>query len=542
MKLKTSFVKNINTLLIYLILTLFSKVFSQNFNVNEKVINFNLNNIFRPVSKIQMTASLKYNNEYYSIFEEKQMYDFGHSENYMIKFDGSGKILFAEKLPQTLSYYTDFFVHENNIYIQSQDNVRYIFDFKTKKFNETKKGDDLVYEDKDYKVMFKSFGEWGLATWFINKKNKSEHFTSLDGQDVNFLNGKFYITNTSAVWEISNPHDLTRCNPNQYYDVINRKKFGMFESYDYTKGIHSIYKDSIQYNPDNFRSSIEDLKYAFITSFVANENLYQITQLKDKTAITEIKNNTVEIVHTFDEKFKLFSWYNQFRNNKNNQKFIKFKNEYNSFGFFEVENNNIDITKVNYKYDTIQYIKSDEILQLLSDLSTKKIISKNEILAFENATIGIDIQKYRNNINHNGYYPRKFEKIDIETLDFVKSENEFLTQDIEYLFTKNDYHLKSIFIDYDRTKFFNSEGKNFFPIRSENTKENDHKFKEKYAEIRNYLINHGKKTNVKIKKDKATYEGWIMNGWRFNLYTISKENINGITLFICRQDDFNEIE
>lgn len=316
----------------------------------------------------------------------------------------------------------------------------------------------------------------------------------------------------------------------------------MFESYDYTNGVNSIYKDSTEYNPDDFRSSTKDLKYAFITSFVANENLYQITQLKDKTAITKIKNNSVEIVRTFDEKFNLFSWYNQFRNTKNNKKFVKFKNGYNSFGFFEVENDKIDITKVNYKYDTIQYIKSDEIINLISNLSNEERISKNEILEFEKITKGIDIQKYRNSLKHNGYYPRKFEKVDIETIDYVKSENEFLTQDIEYLFTKNDYHLKSIFIDYDRTKFFNSEGKYFFPIRSENKKENDNKFKEKHAEIRNYLMNHGKKIDVKIKKDQSTYEAWIINGWRFNLYTISKENINGLTLFICRQNDFNEDE
>ena len=199
MKLKIYSVKNINTLVIYFILALFSKVFSQNFNVTEKVINFNANNIFRPASKIEMTASLKYNNEYYSIFEEKQMYDFGHTENYLIKFDSLGKILFAEKLPQTLSYYTDFFIYENNIYIQSQNNARYIFDFKNNKFNETKKGDDLVYEDNEYKVMYKSFGEWGEATWFINKKNKYQHFTSLHSQNVNFINGKFYITNTSSI-------------------------------------------------------------------------------------------------------------------------------------------------------------------------------------------------------------------------------------------------------------------------------------------------------------------------------------------------------
>jgi hypothetical protein len=532
-------VKTINTFVIYLVLTFFSKVFSQNFNVSEKIINFNANNIFRPVSKIEMIASLKYKNEYYSIFEEKQMYDFGHTENYLIKFDGSGKILFLEKLPQSLSYYADFFVYENNIYIQSQNNVRYIFDFKTNKFIETEKGNDLVYEDKNYKVMYKSFGEWGQATWFINKKNKSENFTSLNGQDVNFLNGKFYITNASTIWEISNPNNLNRCKPNQYYDVINKKKIGMFDSYDYFKGINSVYKDSIQYNPEDFRNTDKDLKYVFITSFVANNNLYQITQLKDKTAITEIKKNNVKIVHQFDEKYNLFYWYNQFRNNKNDQKFIKFRNGYNSFGFFEVEKNKIDITKVNYKYDTIQYIKSDEILQLITNLSKKNKITKDEILDFEKITKGIDIQKYRNNISHNGYYPRKFEKIEIETLDFVKSENEYITQDIEYLFTNNK-ELKSIFIDYDRTKFFNSVGKNFFPIRSGNTKESDNKFKEKYTEIRDYLQNNGKKIPVKIEKDKSTYEAWIINGWRFNLYDISEKNIYGFRFFICRQEDFIE--
>ncbi|WP_177225334.1 hypothetical protein [Chryseobacterium formosense] len=433
-------------------------------------------------------------------------------------------------------------MHENNIYIQFQNNLKYIFDFKSNKFIETKKGDDLVYEDKHYKVMYKSFGEWGQVTWFINQENKSEYFTSLNGQNTNFLNGKFYITNTSVIWEILNPNNLTKCNPNQYYDVINKRKFGKFDSYDYFKGINSIYKDSIQYDPDDFRNTDKDLKYAFITSFVANNNLYQITQLKDKTAITEVKKNNIKIVHQFDEKYNLFYWYNQFRSNKNDQKFIKFRNGYNSFGFFEVENNKIDITKVNYKYDTIQYIKSDEILQLIANLSKKNKITKDKILDFEKITKGIDIQKYRNSINHNGYYPRKFAKIDIETIAFVKSENEYVTQDIEYLITKNNNEVKSIFIYYDRTKFFNSEGKSFFPISSENITENDNKFKEKYDKIRNYLINNGKKIDVKIKKDKATYEAWILNGWRFNLYGISKENINGSTIFICRQDDFNEDE
>jgi len=537
-------VKHFSYFLGFLAFLIFSYANSQNFNVNKYDIVINTNNIFRPASKIEMLSSLKFNNEYYSIFEEKQMYDFGHTQRYLIKFDKFGRILLAKKFPLNFANgnYLDFFVQDDKLFMQDQNNFRYNFDIKTNKFSETTKGNDLVFEDENYKVMYKSFGEWGEATWFINKKDKSEFFTSLNGKNVSFVNGKFYVTNISSIWEIENPKKLNKCEANQYYDVINNKQFGMFDSYNYDKGVLNIFKDSVEYNPYDFRKSIDSLNYAFLTSFVTNNQLYQITQLKNNSAITKILENKVEISHQFDEKFNFFSWYNQFRNTKNNQKFLKFKNGYNSFGFFEVEDQKIEITKVKFEYDSLQYIKSDNIVNLISKLIEKKQILKKEVIEFEQSTMGTDIQQYRTNINHNGYYPTKYAKIDIETMDFVKSENEFLTQDIEYLFSKNDEELKAIYCDYDKTKYFNSSRKNFFPIRSENTDESDKIFKEKHSEIRNLLEKKGKQIYVKPRPNKGTYESWIANGWRFNLYTIKAKDIYGVTLFICKEGDFNENE
>lgn len=515
----------------------------QTFNITEHQIHINTNNIFRPASKIAMVNSLRFKNEYYSIFEETQMYDFGQTRKYLVKYNLQGDILSSEKLPQELfsSHYIDFFVLDDHIYLQINNNTRYILDLATNHFTETTKGSDLVYNDDHYKVMYKSFGEWGEATWFINKKDKSEYFASLNGQNINFLAGKFYITNLTSIWEISNPKGLTRCKPNQYYDHINKKEFGMFDSYDYLKGVNSLYKDSIQYDPYT-RNSIDKLNNAFITSFVTNDQLYQVTQLKSNTSISRIHQNKVEIIHNFKEKYNFFSWHNQFRNTDNNYKFLRFNNGYNSFGFFETNHNTIDITKVNYRYDTLQYVKSDNIIQLISNISNKSIVSKKQIIEFEKATQGLDIQQYRNNINHNGYYPRKFKNTDIETIDFVKSENEYITQDIEYLFTKKDQELQAIFVDWDRTKFFNSMGKNYFPIRNENNSENDKKFQEKYLNIRENLNKLGKAIDSKIKPNKSEYEAWIVNGWRFNLYKISQKDINGMRLFVCKQEDFNENE
>lgn len=425
---------------------------------------------------------------------------------------------------------------------KDQNNFRSYFDLKTNKFIETTRGQDLVYEDETYKVMYKSFGEWGQATWFINQDDKSEFFTSLDGQNINFLNGKFYITNISSIWEIENPKFLNTCKPTQYYDVINKKEFGMFESYDYKKGVINIFKDSIEYNPYDYSRSIDNLNFVFLTSFVTNNKLFQITQLKDKTAITSIENNILNIIYQFNEKYDIFSWYNQFRNTKNSQKFLKFNNGYNSFGFIEVENQKIDITKVKFEYDSLQYIKSDNIVNLISKLTQKEQLSKKEVIEFEKATNGTDIKQYRTNINHNGYYPKKFEKLNIETIDFIKSENEYLTQDTEYLFTKENQELKGIFIDYDRTKFFNPKKKKLILLEDKNPSESDKKFKLKYAEIKEKLNEIGQQISVKKRPNKADYQAWISNGWRFNLYDISKKNINGITLFISRQEDFKEAE
>ncbi|WP_234110389.1 hypothetical protein [Chryseobacterium sp. R2A-55] len=536
--------KHLSYFLSYLIFLIFYNVNAQNFDENKHDIVINTNNVFRPASKIEMLSSLKFNNEYYSIFEEKQMYDFRQTRRYLIKFDKTGKILMAEKFPVNFANgnYLDFFVQDDKLFMQDQINFRYNFDLKTNKFSETTKGNDLVFEDDNYKVMYKSFGEWGEATWFINKKDKSEFCTSLDGQNVNFVNGKFYITNISSIWEIENPKNLNKCEANQYYDVIIKKQFGMFESYNYDKGISRIFKDSVEYNPYDFQRSIDSLNYAFLASYVTNGDLYQITQLKNNTAITKIIKNKVEILYQFDEKFNFFSWYNEYRGTNNNQKFFKFKNGYNSFGFFEVEDQKIDITKVKFEYDSLQYIKSDNIVNLISRLTHKKQISKKEIIEFEQSTKGTDIQQYRTNTNHNGYYPRKFAKINIETMDFVKSENEFLTQDIEYLFTENDKELKAIYCNYDKTKYFNSTGKNFFPIQSENSDKSDKIFKEKHSEIRNLLERVGNKVHVKPRPNKGTYESWIVNGWRFNLYTIKEKDINGVTLFICKEEDINENE
>lgn len=514
---------------------------AQTFKVHQNEIRLNTKNVFRPASRIEMVSSLRIKNDYYSIFDENELYYMVHSHKYLVKFDKNGNLLFVVQLPEELSksYYLDFFESDEKLYVQDQDNSRYVFDFVTNKFLETSKGNDLVYENTNYKVFYKNFGEWGEATWFINK-DKSEYFTSKNGKNVNFLNGRFYLTNVNSIWEIENPQKLNKCEPDQYYNIIDSQEFGMFTSYDYDKGTKLIYKDKVEYSSYDPLTPIDSLKHTFLTSVVTSGKLFQITQLKDKTAITRINNGNIEVINKFDEKYNFFSWHNQFRNTKNSNKFLKFRNGYNSFGFFEVEKEDVNVTKVRFEYDTLQYVKSDNIVSLISNLAQRNDISKNDVLSFEKSTNGTDLQKYRYNLNHNQYYPRKFKNVDVLTINFLKSENEILTQNIDYLFTKDDEQLKAIYIDYDNTLYYNTVGKNYFPIRNKNVDLSDEKFKNKYDEIREKLNSIGQQISVQQMQNKGDYEFWIINGWRFNLYKIKPKDIYGVTLLICREEDFNE--
>ncbi|SMP23940.1 hypothetical protein [Chryseobacterium profundimaris] len=526
-------------LLIFLCILFSSKNYSQKFNLKENKIEINLNGILRPASTISMLISTKFNDNFYSIFEERQMNYFEQTQKYLIVYNILGKILNAEKLPKELhnSFYLDLYEYEEKIYLIDQFNTRYVLDFKTYKFDKSVKGNDIVYEDQNYQVMYKDFGEWGQATWFINKKDKKQYFTSINGTNTNFADGKFYLTSFNSIAEISDPKNLTMCSSEQNYYYVN-KHDKIFDSYDYFKGVSFIYKDSISDDPYHSEKAYANLKYRFLSSFPADHQLYHITQLKDKTAITKINKDQVDIVYKFNEKYDIFKWYNQYRTSKSNYRFLRFKNGYNSDGFIEVDNKNIDITKVHYIYDTLQYVKSDSITKLISNLYERKKILKKDVTTFEESTKGTDILFYRNNINHNGYYPAKYKNININTINYIKRENEFLTQNIEYLFTTDD-QLKAIFIEWDKTKFFNNSEKKYFPIKNENSIESDKYFKKKYKEIRQALIEKGEKADVKIPSDKLDFESWILNGWQFNLYKVSNKNINGITLYICKQEDFN---
>lgn len=163
--------KSLKHCLFLLFVTIFFSSNAQNFKVYHNDILLNTAKIFKPASRIEMISSLKFKNEYYSIFEESELYYMGHSQKYLVKFDNNGNIQLVIKLPKKLSNsYVDFFELEDKLYVQDQDNARYVFDFFTNKFIEISKGSDLVYENTTYKVMYKNFGEWGEATWFINKK------------------------------------------------------------------------------------------------------------------------------------------------------------------------------------------------------------------------------------------------------------------------------------------------------------------------------------------------------------------------------------
>ena len=109
------------------------------------------------------------------------------------------------------------------------------------------------------------------------------------------------------------------------------------------------------------------------------------------------------------------------------------------------------------------------------------------------------MKDYRTNISHNGYYPKIYSTQEVKTTRFIKVENSYLAQEIEYLKTVQDNLVKSIFIEWTETEQYNQS--NSFNFFNDDKTEIEQQFLLKMREIENIITDN---SNIKpIKEDRS---------------------------------------
>jgi hypothetical protein len=454
---------------------------AQTFRVTTDTLFLNVENIARPATRVYLTHAVKDNDKYYCFFKEVGLYSFKIETRYFLIISNTGTILNNIEVPEEIknTAYFDFFMRHDSLLAKTyMDHESFFFDKNKLEWTKIFEVDDRVYEDSNYKVTYLDFGEWGQSTWFINKQTKKEYVIGTCGTTVNILNGKYYLTNGSEIIEIENPLNLKQCDKENYYHSVEKEAKSQEGSNSIT-GSKAIYKDT------TFSAwSFKEPKQTIITSFVTNNQLYQLYSDSSSTFIGKIENEKLIPVQNIGEKYPTFDWHYSYRGNNlyNDSRFLKFREDNNTFGFIEIKNSNIAIRYLKHNLDSLNYLGSDgfeRFLELLK-INPSTFLLKQAI-NIEKQHGGIDMKTDRVGTSHNGYYSEVYNSVNYKTKEFIKVIDKIIAQKTEYLYSTSSTNVKSIFFEWSLTEPYNQT--NSFDIFRKEKPEILERFRNKQNEI-----------------------------------------------------------
>ena len=313
---------------------------AQTFEISVDTMYVDINEIAGTTSTIDLTHAVKFNDKYYCFFKEQGFYSFNYDTKYFLIISNKGDILNNIEVPEEIksTVYFDFFIRNGRLLIKTYINHDcFNFDLNKLKWNKIKELDDQVYEDNNFKVTYLDFGEWGQTTKFLDKQTKKKYTLDVYGTIVNYYNDKYYLTNYYGIIEVADPLKLKQVKTNLFRRIF-RKRVDINERPIYTIGSEVIFKDTIYLSNSNYSREMPE-RY-IITSFVTNNQFYQLFSDTNSTNVAQIVNGQLIPIQRIEKRLETFDWNYSYRgkNIDNSSRFIKFKENNDLFGFIEINN------------------------------------------------------------------------------------------------------------------------------------------------------------------------------------------------------------
>ncbi|WP_172277994.1 hypothetical protein [Chryseobacterium sp. LAM-KRS1] len=393
---------------------------------------------------------LKHNSKYYCYFQtDNDKFSSGSNHNFYI-LDEEGKVNSKISVPEKLqTYYYDLYIKNDSIFTTEYYNHHtFYLDEKNKKWIETKKGIDLVYEDKEYTVYTRDFGEWGGITWFKDNLTHKQYEIAATNPVINKFDNAYYLTTSKFILKISDPKKLEISK--EAYDY---KKAVLAERY-FREGSNSMKGGEMIYIDTTDVKS----KYSIATSFIANNKFYHLFNDGISTKIGIVENKKLTPILDLKSDLRPFKWYYDTRNPIQNNQYqtiqfsIKGKN---NFGIIEINKNHINVTsfKNSYKEPIMGEDQTKEWVQtnfdyFYSNLNTLSLNQIDDIEQKENATDLTQSHKISNYI---------LDGKDIETPRiYRKKESPFIHLITMYYYTTREKSIELIEFQWGIKSHFDS--------------------------------------------------------------------------------------
>ena len=446
----------------------------QQFTVIQDTVFLNAADYFDPISTVTLEWLAKYQDRYFCIFDETDLYERWKGKLILLAISLDGKDVRKVDMPSCgLGPYGDFFVRDGKLIIKPYYTERkgegYVFDEKNWSWKQNNSTSDIIYEDDLYSVAYTDYGEWGDYTWFIKKSNKAQYLQTERYSRIIRLNSVYYFVHPDRIDSVSISDTLGKYCDYHYYRYYNSDMWAferkMFR--DNSSLLQHFAPDSPQPSIFKFQGKTDPTTYWWTTTydtlfnhaFCVGDQLYCITTSPQKTFVANTKQGRLQEVLDFGCKYHFIMKQDCYRgiNLANNKSLLPFEKSYNTFGLIDVEDSVIRIRHIMHNQDTLDLLGTDNFEALLNFfLKNFNRLSLNQLDNFEKQLGGTG--KYKYEPFANGYFPDDYKesKKYIQT-KYYKAVDNIQTLITTYCVRESDSTVKGIYLEWVNTNFFNSK-------------------------------------------------------------------------------------
>ncbi len=360
-----------------------------NFTVKVDTIWIDANDYVTATCRFEMQRSAKCRDFYFCCFRQTELNTTNVGrKTHLLGISLDGKTL--KKVPMPSDFdgdsYFDLFARNDTLYIKpywEYEQIHYRFNYDKWKWEPTDHISDVIYEDADYQVAYKDFGEWGAYTWFIDKHSQNQYLFQSYSTRIVPCQGIYYclkhglhqwkdptkgllcvdslkhnfVKDVGDILQILNPAGKDS------YTSGNEKSIGMADPVYLIQGRED---DSEIYG---WSDRIYDTVFSNMISLDGQLYFWTVTN-KEKTFISTIEDGKLIKITDIPGNYNFFSWSHPHRgrNIAPNQFLMQFKVDPWTYGLVDMVDTTISIHYLIHNQDTLQFSGKDNVKPLVEFL------------------------------------------------------------------------------------------------------------------------------------------------------------------------------
>lgn len=493
----------------------------QPFLFSMDTIDLDIRGKMRPAVRVDFSHAVKHKDKYYCFLNEYEFYSYHDERKFFCIFSDDGEIQYLEPFSEGLSRrYFDLFVKGDSImFMDYLPPHTFYFDTEAMQWVQIDEADDAVYDDDNYLITSRDFGEWGYLTWFRNKTTGKEYELGAFTNIVNRVDGSYYITEPYRIFRVKDPTKLLPATPDRYYSVSKKKNI-MHDAitYNQLQGVEAVYgSDTIEFNESLGEFSEDKLPEVNIaTSFVYDNKLFHLCIDTTSMYVAKLDSGQLIAVQHIAEPHAIFDWYNSYRMKiqPDGSQLLKFQTDNpNLFGLINLKGNEIDIRYLRHNIDSVPYLGRDifpEIFtRIRNDLDS---LSLSEIYKLEQVYGATKLRRNKFGLSKERYPGGKEYNI-VGSERFVHIQNEIISCISEYYYEKDDSLIRFVSMEWRETQSYKQEMEKY-ETWTEREAAKKKRFQSKVDELVSYLTATLQSAPV-VKKEKRFHTYYDLS-WTTN--------------------------